>query len=344
MSYRFGLSPSDVVTDSRGNVLNTTLTLYVLEADAVARTNALASVQVSSGDWTYTSSTYKFLWARTATSDPFFVVAEEALAASLNVDTALTVTDNGDGGFTVGGKKLGGWQWVKDTFVTIVNAVALSTTTPLVSTLAGTAGTANTAARGDHQHIAQAVRPSFIVPSGLWITDVTKSDTANANNALGALTVRPMNIVTPNHQSLSITGLGVLVGTAGSANSVVKVGIWKTNTDGTIDWTQLVAQASLATDTAGVKKATFSAITLPEGLYWIGGVPQGTTAAQLRGADPNGYGTRAPHHDPTSSQVFDQIYAWSVTGITGALPTATPAGSFQAVNNDLAMNVWMRVA
>src|SRR5690348_5768407 len=145
MSYRFGLSPSDVVQDARGNVLNTTLTLYVLEADADARTNALTSVPVSSGNWTYTHATYKSLWARTATSDKFPVVSVDAQIASLG--TAVTVTDNGDGGYTIGSSKLGGWQWAKDTFVQIANAVALAVTTPVKPSAAGSAGTALTAAR-----------------------------------------------------------------------------------------------------------------------------------------------------------------------------------------------------
>lgn len=344
MSFRFGLSPADVVQDARGNLLNTTLFLYVAEADADARTNALTSVPVTNGDWSYTSDTHKFLWARTSTSDTFFVVAVEALESSLDVDTALTVIDNGDGGATLGGFKFGLWQWVKDTFVTIANAVSLATTAPLAASLAGNAGTALTASRGDHQHIAQAVRPSFIHPTGLWVTDVTKSDSVTATNALGNLTLRPMEIVTSNHQALSIVGLGVNVSTAGSADSVAKVGIWKANSDGTINWTQLVAQASAPTNTAGPKKISVTGFSLPEGQYWIGGVPQGTTAAQFRGAEPNGFGIRMPHSDPTSGQVFDQIYAYMTNGITGALPTSTPPNSFSAVNNDFAMNVWMQVA
>lgn len=240
--------------------------------------------------------------------------------------------------------KVAAFAWVNSTFVKIANAVPLSLTTPLAPTGSGSAGTGATASRGDHAHIAQAVRPAFIHPSGAWVTDVTKNDSATATNALGNLTLRPMELVTCNHLPLIITGLGVLVSTVGSGDSTAKVGIWRANADGTINWTQLVAQASLTTASTGVRKATFSAVTLVEGQYWIGGVPQGTAAAQFRGAEPNGYGIRLPHTDPGSGQVFDQILAYMTNGITGALPTTTPANPFSAVNNDFAMNVWMQVA
>ena len=63
----FGLLPSDVVANSRGDVEGgVTLSLYATQADALASTGLLASVTSDLlGRWTYTHATLGVVWVRT---------------------------------------------------------------------------------------------------------------------------------------------------------------------------------------------------------------------------------------------------------------------------------------
>ena len=67
MSSTFGDQPGDVVTSSRGDVLEgVSLSLYPSKADAVAGTNLLTSVTTNLlGRWSYTHATLTVVWART---------------------------------------------------------------------------------------------------------------------------------------------------------------------------------------------------------------------------------------------------------------------------------------
>ena len=310
MSYRFGLSPADIVTDARGNVLNTNLTLYVAEADADARVNALATVPVSSGNWSYTSNTYKSLWARTTTSDPFPVVSVDAQIASLG--TAVNVTDNGDGGFTLSGFKLAGWQWVKDTFVSIANAVALATTTP--SSL-GTAfaGTANTASRGDHVHPMPPTKP-FVVGFTSGMTGAFSPQGGNGGASLNRVNFAPVWVSNLARTPVAVTALGVYVSTAASAGGTIRFGVYGSTANGLPDLTnKLFETGEISSTTVGPKLFSITT-TLPEWLYWIGVVAH-TATCQLQTST----GT-IQVQDPNNSQnTFQMMYK---DGVTGALPTS----------------------
>jgi len=89
MSSTFGDQPGDVVTSSRGDVLNgVSLSLYPTRVDAVAGTGLLATVSTNLlGRWSYTHATLTVVWVRTldgqvyAVEDPT-VTAAGALAAA----------------------------------------------------------------------------------------------------------------------------------------------------------------------------------------------------------------------------------------------------------------------
>ena len=82
MSYTFGDEPSDVVTNSRGDVLEgVVLGLYPSKVDALASTNVLTSVTSdSSGRWTYTHATLCPVWVRTPSGSVY--VANDPTAIS----------------------------------------------------------------------------------------------------------------------------------------------------------------------------------------------------------------------------------------------------------------------
>jgi len=66
----FGLLPSDVVANSRGDVEGgVTLSLYATQADAIASTGLLAAVTSDLlGRWVYTHATLGVVWVRTPPS------------------------------------------------------------------------------------------------------------------------------------------------------------------------------------------------------------------------------------------------------------------------------------
>ena len=82
MSYTFGDEPSDVVANSRGDVLaGVVLGLYPSKVDALASTNVLTSVTSdSSGRWTYTHATLCPVWVRTPSGSVY--VANDPTAIS----------------------------------------------------------------------------------------------------------------------------------------------------------------------------------------------------------------------------------------------------------------------
>jgi len=87
----FGLLPSDVVANSRGDVLGgVTLSLYATQADALASTGLLTAVTSDLlGRWSYTHATLGVAWVRTPPSMDFPagvvypVIAPEVLTGAI---------------------------------------------------------------------------------------------------------------------------------------------------------------------------------------------------------------------------------------------------------------------
>jgi len=94
MSSTFGDQPGDVVTSSRGDVLNgVSLSLYSTSADAAAGTNLLTSVMTNLlGRWSYTHATLAVVWVRDPSGQVWSVEDPTATAASA-VTTAGAAAD-----------------------------------------------------------------------------------------------------------------------------------------------------------------------------------------------------------------------------------------------------------
>jgi len=102
MSSTFGDQPGDVVTSSRGDVLEgVSLSLYPTRVDAVAQTNLLGAVVTDLlGRWSYTHATLMVVWVRTldgqvyAVEDPTAVPNMDAAKAD-KTDLPVNVKDFG---------------------------------------------------------------------------------------------------------------------------------------------------------------------------------------------------------------------------------------------------------
>jgi len=93
MSSTFGDQPGDVVTSSRGDVLNgVSLSLYPTRADAVAQTNVLGTVVTNLlGRWSYTDASLTVVWVRTLDGQVYSVEDPTVLDAA---KIALGVVDD----------------------------------------------------------------------------------------------------------------------------------------------------------------------------------------------------------------------------------------------------------
>jgi len=97
MSSTFGDQPGEVVTSSRGDVLEgVSLSLYPTSDDAVAGTNLLTTVVTNVlGRWSYTHATLIVVWVRTPDGQVYSVEDQTATAAAVTAEAALArVADN----------------------------------------------------------------------------------------------------------------------------------------------------------------------------------------------------------------------------------------------------------
>jgi hypothetical protein len=176
------------------------------------------------------------------------------------------------------------------TFATIASAVSLATTTPLAPTLAGFAGTANTAARGDHQHPQQLAQPTaWNYVSGNWVA-IRPRLTGSVSTRIGWLLFVPWWLQTYDRAPLVISGLGCRVGSAGSSDSTVTFAIYRATSAGAVDFTTgpIAQTAALATNTTGDKLHTLgSNLSLANGGYWMGTILAGTTMANIPSVNSN---------------------------------------------------------
>jgi hypothetical protein len=176
------------------------------------------------------------------------------------------------------------------TFATIASAVSLATATPLSPTASGFAGTANTAARGDHQHPHQLAQPSaWNYVSTNWVGIRPRLSGATTGR-IGWLLFVPYWLQTYDRAPLVISAIGCQVGTVGSSDSTVKFAIYKATSVGAVDFTTgpLAETAALATNTSGTKTHTLgSNLSLANGGYWMGTILAGTTAAVMPAVNSN---------------------------------------------------------
>lgn len=154
---------------------------------------------------------------------------------------------------------------------------------------------------------------------------------ASTNNGLGNGTLRLAPWVVA--KQITIDRVGGDIATVGEAGSKLRIGIYQDNGN-CFPGGLLLDAGQIAGDSATVQELTCS-LTLPRGLYWLGGAVQSasTTQPTVRivpgggGAPPAPliYGSALP--DPNIS-----IVGLSNTGVTGALP-ATFSSTFGTVSS-----------
>lgn len=206
-------------------------------------------------------------------------------------------------------------QQASASFLTVDNAVALSTTAPLAPSAGGFAGTANTAMRGD----ARVPLPPA-VPGPIWLSSgavvpMSVPTTAMAPTTLNRAHFAPLYVRTPSRAALSCTAVSVLVTSAASAGGAIRFALYPSNTDGSINLAgKLFDSGDIAATSTGVKSAAYVA-TVAEGLYW-GAVVQHTsaTSAFMQGDH------RMWFPDGVTNSGAMQTFAIQ-NSVTGALPT-----------------------
>jgi hypothetical protein len=165
---------------------------------------------------------------------------------------------------------------------------------------------------------ASASDPIF--PSGMHVSgryfQINSVASTTAIPTLNELRLYPW----PVEQSLPLASLYCQVGTAGSGDSVFRMGIYYDDGTG-VPGSLAMELGAVATATNGVKElAVPSTITLAKGLYWVGGVTQGTTAATMVVVLQNQYAYRVPIIFGAAA-FNDTITGVRMTGVAGALPS-----------------------
>jgi hypothetical protein len=209
-------------------------------------------------------------------------------------------------------------------YAMVADAVPLATTTPSAPTTAGFAGTANTAAHGDHAHPAQvlATAPSILKLSGVWLTPNYGTSTTRTSGAINVMYLCPYYLRVADGTTPSSSQWAVNVATVGSGDSTVRFGLYPATTAGLPDWPNKLFDSGEVATASGTGAKTYTAtVSLPPGLYWAVHVPHGTTAAVFEGASYESLQPRV--YDVTAGVAIAQK-SLKVTGVTGALPTTTP--------------------
>lgn len=232
---------------------------------------------------------------------------------------SIAATDNGDGGVTLATTpsfKFPKFSYVEATFLKLINAAALSAVTPLGPTASGTAGTAPTAARGDHVHPLDTARPFAIkIGSGSQVT-MGKPGGAIAPFAVNRALFCPIFIRQPSRQPCNFTKVSINITTLAGAGGVVRFAMWKSTANGDWDFTQKVFESgALSTTSLGLKDYAVVLNNVTEGIYWCAAVNQ-VANSQWTGVD---HGMMMQGGNP--GQMAEYFYQ---DGISGAFP-GTPA-------------------
>lgn len=159
-----------------------------------------------------------------------------------------------------------------------IDGVPLSDTAPLKVGVAS-AGTLSEAARADHQHpILQGL--GYAVVPGLYSSPLGPVDGTNGGtNATGQVLMAPF----PVFQNVSIVGLRINVGTAGSTAAAA---IFDTDPTAWLPRTNVAALPAPGVNSTGAKDITPSTpVRLAPGMYWIGFLALGGSFALRRPVD-----------------------------------------------------------
>lgn len=265
----------------------------------------------------------------------YFAVAAGNRARLQVPDVLLVATS----GIPVGGST---GQFLKknssaDSDAVWTDGTPLETTAPGVASGTGSAGTASTAAHGDHTH------PSgVLLPSGIYVPHV-HDEGSTYTLVLGLETIIGFDLAPQ-----TIDRIGFRVTTAGSAGAVIRVGIRADS--GQMPGTPQTEQ-TVAVTTTGEKETTALAYAHPGGILWVSMTGQGwsVTAPIVAGTSASVCGWCRPwamahfntlaNASSGSTGALDYLAYGNTTATIGALPS-----SFTSSGSRKAMQLWIKRA
>jgi hypothetical protein len=162
--------------------------------------------------------------------------------------------------------------------------------------------------------------------------------TSSTNAALGNGTLRLAPWVVT--RAMAIDRIGAEITTVGEAGSKLRLGIY-TDNGSCFPGALLLDAGQIAGDSATVQDLTVS-LTLPTGLYWIGGVVQSAATTQPTVRVVSNWTPPVPISGGTSAPAATAAYvANTQTSVSGALPATFTA---TAVAGAAAVRVHVRAA
>lgn len=138
----------------------------------------------------------------------------------------------------------------------------------------------------------------------------------SATLGVGTLRLVPWLIET----KLSIDRLGAEVTLVGDAGSLLRLGIYG-DTGNVYPGSLLLDAGTIAGDSATVQQITISTLTLPPGLYWVGGAVQAVTTTQPTVRTVSAWTPPVTLGLSTSLPAAGQSsFGFTQASVTGALP------------------------
>lgn len=167
--------------------------------------------------------------------------------------------------------------------------------------------------------LSTAAATSPPLPSGVYFFPISGHSQATATPVTGQLNVAPWALPV----AASLTRIGGAVTTIGDVGSKVRLGIYGDDGNGR-PAALLLDAGTINGDSATVQELTIS-LTLPPGVYWLGGVNQvvTTTAPTLRTVNNTSTPTPVPIMSTTIPTSALAAPGYTASGITGALPSTT---------------------
>lgn len=193
------------------------------------------------------------------------------------------------------------------------------------------------AAKADPTVVAYSYAGLYYGPSG-------QGEAAGGSTSLGDLKLLPMWV----YRTMSFDRVGVdHFATAGTAGTTFRIGMWRD--DGAGPATLVLDAGTVAMDTATGRKEITISLTIPPGLYWVGGAGQGAGASRgnIRRVGVPGWAFDAA--SLVLGKGINANFALTPRGflrasVTGAFANLTPArADFEASLSDM-FYTWWRAA
>ncbi|MDL5159385.1 hypothetical protein [Actinomycetospora termitidis] len=168
--------------------------------------------------------------------------------------------------------------------------------------------------QGQEDDILSAAFPWPDVAAANYVFLNSPSSSATAQTTTGTLRVTPWVV----RKTLSLARIGAEVTAAGEAGSKYRIAIY--GDDGGSRPGALVLDAGqIAGDSVAVQELTI-ALTLPPGVYWVGGATQTVTTTQPTMRTVAGWFPPLPIALGAAPGSGANILGYAMTGVTGAAP------------------------